>query len=306
MPSFSVRVPASSANLGPGFDSLAIALGRWMQVDVELTPGSDAIVDAGSPDLLGGDHLVISGMQATAQRLGATLPGCVLRVQSDIPVARGMGSSAAALVAGIVIAGEVLGTPVADDLAVDIGGQIEGHADNVSASVLGGVTVSMLAPSGYVATRLVDALCWQPVVFIPDSPAFTHEARQILPPSVPMGDAAANIGRAVFLGLALQRERADLVAEAMVDRLHQPYRARIFPHLTPVIAAARAAGALGACLSGAGPTVLALVEAHAVDAVVAAMQQAGHGAGVRGSAVALDIPWGGPRVLRHAPSKAAR
>jgi homoserine kinase len=265
-----------------------------MQVEMTLRPDDvDGMVrDIGNTDLLGGANLVIEAMQVTAQRLGMRLPACDIQVASDIPVARGLGSSAAAIVGGVRAALFALEQPADRATIVDIAGAMEGHADNASASEMGGITVALSTAGGYVAESLATDLPWSAVVYIPDSPSLTHEARGVLPAAVPLGDAAANAGRAAMLALALREGRDDLLREAMVDRLHQPYRASIFPHLKPTIAAALDAGALGACLSGAGPTILAL--AHHADAatVAAAMQAAAARQGMEGQARELSVAQG--------------
>jgi homoserine kinase len=294
--SFSVRAPASSANLGPGFDCLGLALDRWLTVDVTIedAPG---IRDAGSPDLLGGSNLVIDAMRIAADRFALRLPGCMVRVTSEIPVARGLGSSAAAIVAGLKAACAAAEQSIADPELVDLAGAIEGHADNASAAVLGGVTVSIYTPAGYLAEVLARSLPWIPVAFVPDSHSLTHEARGLLPGAVPMPDAVTNVGRAAMLAYALQHGRSDLLREAMIDRLHQPYRARIFPHLEPAMSAALAAGAAGACLSGAGPTVLAFTDPAIADAVGLAMEAAARGTGIAGRAVLLSVPERGCHIV---------
>lgn len=288
--SFRVSAPASSANLGPGFDSLAIALDLWLHVDVERCSG-ETIHDLGGQELFGGENLVVAAMRFAAERRGWRLPGCGIRVSSNIPVARGLGSSAAAIVAGIRAAAVLAGHADLDDHeVVAIGGAMEGHADNVSASALGGVTVAVATEKGYLAEVLASHLPWVPVLFIPDALALTKEARGILPDRVPLADAAANVGRSALLALALQTGRDGLLREAMCDSLHQPYRSAIFPHLQPAIAAATAAGAFGASLSGAGPTVLALSSPADANAVGEAMAAASSGAGVAGRAMELAIP----------------
>jgi homoserine kinase len=292
--SCSIHVPASSANLGPGFDSLAIALGLWMRVDVtvrgEDAPG--ALRDIGNTDLMGGANLVIEAMQVTAHRLGRPLPACDIRVESEIPVARGLGSSAAAIVGGVRAALFALGRAADEALVVDIAGSMEGHADNASASEMGGITVAVGTERGYIAESLASNLPWTAVVCIPDSPSLTHEARGVLPAMVPLADAAANVGRSALLALALREGRDDLLREAMADRLHQPYRAAIFPHLEPAISAALDSGALGACLSGAGPTILALAHPEDAPAVATAMQAAAERAGMTGQSRELCIAQG--------------
>lgn len=286
---FSVTAPASSANLGPGFDCLAIALDRWTRVDARITGGAE-IVDKGSPDLLGGVNLVIDAINVTASRLGSTVPGCEIRVTSDIPVARGLGSSAAAIVAGVRLAGMLAGCgELSAQTVIDIAGEMEGHADNVSASALGGVTVAAPVENRYVAEVLTPWIPWSPVLFIPDLAAFTSEARAVLPDAIPVRDAVANISRAALLALALRERREDLLREAMRDRLHQPYRQAIFPHLRPAIDAALAAGALGACLSGAGPTLLAFARPSEEEQVGLAMAGAAHANGVHGEHVTIRL-----------------
>jgi homoserine kinase len=286
--SCSILAPASSANLGPGFDCLAVALDRWLRVDLWRVEGN-GIHDAGSPDLLGGSNLVVDAMRVAASRLGLELPGCEILVTGDIPVARGLGSSAAAIVAGIRAAGVLAETNIPDAVVTDIGGAMEGHADNISASVYGGVTISALTDCGYVAEVLVHELPWTAVVYIPDGAAFTHVARGILPQQVSIPDAVSNISRGILLAHALRERRADLLREAMRDRLHQPYRAAIFPHLDPVIAAALAAEAHGACLSGAGPSVLAFADDAVAVEVAQAMRAAGRLAGVDGEVERIAV-----------------
>lgn len=278
----SIAAPGSSANLGPGFDCLALALDRWTRVDARTTDG-DTIVDSGSPDLLGGSNLVIDAMQTAARQLGLKLPGCEITIASDIPIARGMGSSAAAIVAGVKLAAVLGGMPDLPDAdLIDIGGAMEGHADNVSASVLGGVTVSAPAGDRFVSELLTSSIPWTPVLFVPDLAAFTSNARAVLPTHIPMADVIANVSRSSLLTVALRTGNDAHLRIGMEDRLHQPYRAKIFPHLKPVIAAAIEAGAAGAALSGAGPTVLALSRPEYVEDVRLAMAEAAEGCNVPG------------------------
>src|SRR5690606_16346528 len=197
--SFEVLVPASSANLGPGFDSLALAIDLHTRVRV-VDAGSGRRNDASQPDLHGGENLVLTSMRRLAERAGRHLPPVEIETQSDIPVARGLGSSAAAIVAGLQAAAMLLdGEPLASDELITIGGQLEGHADNVSAAVLGGVTVAVTTGEGYIAAQLAARLAWRPVLFIPQLTAFTSDARGVLPAQVPLSDAAANVGRAALL-----------------------------------------------------------------------------------------------------------
>jgi homoserine kinase len=289
MQAFDVRVAGSSANLGPGFDCLAIALSSWLKVVV--TPNETGAIRAtNASDLLGGANLVVEAMVTAASRLGVVLPGCDIEITSEIPVARGLGSSGAAIIGGILAAAKLADVELSDDDAIDIGGEMEGHADNVAASLLGGVTAAMRGSNGYVARRLATTSTWQAVIFVPDNPAFTAQARSILPPTIPLADASFNVGRAAMLSLAFREQQPALLREAMQDRLHQPYRSAIFPHLDPTIAAALEAGADGACLSGAGPSVLALAQPDVADDVAQAMEAAGLAQRVSGSTTVLTVP----------------
>lgn len=284
--SFSVRVPASSANLGPGFDILAIAVGLYLNVDVEPAPGEPVVQDG--PDLLGGGDLVLDGLRRVAEAAGRPYPGCRLRVRSDIPVARGLGSSAAALIAGMLAGNRLLGDPLDRLALLCLASQAEGHGDNVAAALHGGVALAIPTESGWLYRPLTLGRPLRAVVFVPEQTGLTGEARAVVPESVPRADAVANAARCTLLALALVEGRFEDLTEAMEDRLHQPYRARIFPYLPALIKAARGAGAFGASLSGAGPSVLALAEPRHSEVVRAAFEGAAADLGVAG--VALDLP----------------
>lgn len=297
--SFSVRAPASSANLGPGFDSLAIALDIWLHVDVERVDSGEGAMEHGTQDLLGGENLVLMAMNHTAQELGFQLPPCVVQVKSNIPVARGLGSSAAALVSGVRAAIALNGDDEPDPaLVINIAGQLEGHADNVSAAVLGGVTAAVEKGSTFIAARLADSVPWRSVVFVPHTSSLTRESRGVLPDRVPLADAASNVGRAALLVHAFRLGDGRLLSEAMIDRLHQPYRADIFPHLPDAIEAGRAAGAIGVCLSGAGPTILALASDDLAASVGDAIQAASEEHGLFGDVLLPEIALAGCQVVR--------
>ncbi len=292
---FRVSVPASSANLGPGFDSLAVALGLYHTLEVEASDNSEPWMES-DLDLHGGPDLVLVGLRAVARAAGRPLPGCRLRSTSAIPVARGLGSSAAALVAGLVAGNRLLGDPLAREDLLRLGADIEGHGDNVSAALYGGVTLVVPGGAGPVLRPVPVRGELGAVVFIPERTGLTHQARAVVPGAVPRADAVANAARCALLALALAEGDFALLGEAMVDRLHQPYRAALFPYLPAMIAAARAAGAYGASLSGAGPSVLALAAPSVVEPVGAAMAAVAREEGVPGRALALAIACGGAEV----------
>jgi homoserine kinase len=247
----------------------------WSKGEVDLTVSGE-----GEGELPANrQNRIVRGLVAALEAARGPLPervGWRIAVRSEIPLARGLGSSAAATVAGLV-AGNVLsgeGLTTADLLR--LASEIEGHADNAAAALLGGFVVVGPAPDGdrLEAIRFDAPRDLRAILFIPERRLTTEEMRRVLPPSIPLADAVANLGR-VALGVAgLAIGRTELLRVLTEDRLHEPYRATVFPELPRLTAAARAAGALGACLSGAGSTVVAFADSVAsitrVEAALAA------------------------------------
>jgi homoserine kinase len=257
-----VRVPATSANLGPGFDALGLALGLYDDVIAQVTGDSIAVevTGEGAGELPGDErHLVVRAMLATFDELGGRPPGLRVRAVNRIPQARGLGSSSAAIVAGVQLARGLVaaGTVRVDEAAaLRIAGRLEGHPDNVAPCLLGGFTVAWTEPAGARAVRLATAAGVRPTVFVPQERGLTATARGALPPSVPHADAAFTAGRAALLVHALTTDLA-LLYPATEDRLHQAYRASAMPGTASLLAALRSVG-VAAVVSGAGPAVLAL------------------------------------------------
>ncbi|MEU2614356.1 homoserine kinase [Micromonospora sp. NPDC007271] len=262
-----VRVPATSANLGPGFDALGLALGLYDDVAAEVTTGGVrvTVTGEGAGELPDGDrHLVVRSMRAAFDVLGAQPPGLALECVNRIPQARGLGSSSAAIVAGVLLARALVddGAARLDDVgALRLAAQIEGHPDNVAPCLLGGFTVAWTEPAGARAVSLAVAQAVRPTVFVPGERGLTATARAALPATVPHADAALTAGRAALLVHALTADPA-LLLPATVDRLHQDYRAGGMPATAALVAGLREAG-VAAVVSGAGPTVLALTEVPA-------------------------------------------
>jgi homoserine kinase len=255
-----VRAPATSANLGPGFDALGLALSHHDDLTARVTTGGYVVQvgGEGAGELPGDEqHLVVRAMLATFDALGARPPGLHVECVNRIPQARGMGSSSAAIVGGVQLArGLVRDCPLDDAGALRIAAELEGHPDNVAPCLLGGFTIAWTEESGARAVRLDVADGVHPTVFVPAERGLTAVARAALPLTVPHADAAANAGRAALLVHALTREPSLLLA-ATEDRLHQDYRAPGMPATAALVATLRAAG-VAAVVSGAGPTVLAL------------------------------------------------
>jgi homoserine kinase len=253
-----VRVPASSANLGPGFDVLAAALGLHMEVDVVET-GRFAVHTQLS---IARDrrNLCVRGFAALRP-----VDGVEFTIRSDIPLSGGLGTSAAAYVAGLVAA-DALDGGGRDLLPEAI--RLEGHPDNVAAALLGGFVVC----TGLRATRLDPPPGLETVLVVPDRAVRTAKARAALPAQVPMADAVFNVGRASLLVLGLARGDLDLVARGLDDRLHQPRREPLYPRSMALVRGARELGALGATISGAGPSVLVWTRSSEADGVAARLE----------------------------------
>ena len=237
-----VRVPASSANLGPGFDVLAAALALHLELEVVETGTFDVVTDLDVSR--GRDNLVVRAFE----RLHPA-DGFEFRIGSDIPLSGGLGSSAAAVVAGLMAADHLFELD-ADVLA--LAADLEGHPDNVAAALKGGFVVC----DGAEAHRFEPPMGLEAVLVVPDAAVKTAEARAALPHEVPMRDAVFNVAHASMLLLGLASADWDLISAGLRDRLHQPHRAHLYPRSAELLDRARDLGALGATISGAGPTVL--------------------------------------------------
>lgn len=254
-----VRVPASSANLGPGFDTFAAALGLALQLEVEET-GSFA-VETGLPIARDHRNLVVRAFARLADPSHFTF-----RIASQIPLSGGLGTSAAAYVAGLLAADHIFELD-ADVLA--LASELEGHPDNAAAALLGGFVIC----ADGEATRLEPPAGLEAVLVVPEEPVRTKKARQALPAQVPLPDAVFNTAHGALLTLGLARGDLGLVARGLADRLHEPYREHLFPRSLELARRAPALGALGATISGAGPTVLVWTQFDATAAVVAALRE---------------------------------
>jgi len=260
-----VAVPATSANLGPGFDVLGLALDLVDEVTAEVVPEGyrvDVVGEGAGEVPTGVDHLIVATMLTTFEQMGvARPPGLRLKCHNRIPHARGLGSSSAAIVAGIALARGLTtaGATLDDAAALALAAEIEGHPDNVAPCLLGGFTIAWTGTDGAHAVRLDPADSVTPVVYVPAERGLTAHARAALPAEVPHRDAVFNTARAALLVHALSTA-PELLLAATEDRLHQPYRAPAMPETANLVAALREAG-VPAFVSGAGPSVLALTSA---------------------------------------------
>jgi homoserine kinase len=261
-----IEVPATSANLGAGYDCLGVAVGLFNRVEVEVRGWSrgeiELTVDGEGVGELPADRTnrCVLGIEAALREVRGEIPNGVgwrIEMRNEIPLARGLGSSAAATVAGLVAGNSLLGEPLTSADLLRLATGIEGHPDNAAAAILGGFTVCALTGDGIESMRFDAPRDLRAVLFIPDVRLATDDMRAALPAKVPLEDAVANLSR-VAIGVAgMAMGRFDLLRVLTVDRLHEQYRAKAYPQLTQLIEGARRAGAIGACLSGAGSTILA-------------------------------------------------
>jgi homoserine kinase len=274
-----VRVPATSANLGPGFDAFGLALGLYDDLVVRVA-SSGLVVDvtgegsgeSGGAVSRGEDNLVVRSLRAGFDALDGQPSGLEVSCTNRIPHGRGLGSSAAAICAGLVAARvlALAGTErLDDDATLGLAASLEGHPDNVAACLRGGFTLAWLSAEGPGLVRLDPHPDLAPIVFVPDLAVSTAKARGLLPHAVPHTDAAANAGRAALLVVALTRS-PELLYPATEDRLHQTYRAPAMPESAALVDKLRSAG-VPAVISGAGPTVLALTVREDAEAVAGAV-----------------------------------
>ena len=256
------RVPASSANLGPGFDALGLALGVYLtcrferaeRISIRASGRDAARISTGE------ENLIWQTALAVAKDVGETLPPIALEIENDIPIGKGLGSSAAALTAGVVIADHLLGLHWKPHRILDEAARIEGHPDNVAACVLGSIVASAIDAGGVArAVRLEFPARYGIAVVVPDFVLPTAEARAVLPDCYSREDTIFNVQRSALLMAALSTGTTSAFPTALEDRLHQPYRYALVPGLEEMVKL-RAPGLLGCALSGAGPSILVFYE----------------------------------------------
>ena len=300
MPSWAtVRVPASSANLGPGFDVLALALDLHLTVEArEAKRTTVTWQGSGRNEVpLGPRNLIVRAAQEPFKGWSRPLEGLELRVDNEIPIGRGLGSSAAAIVAGIVLGAKLRALSITRQRVLELAFPLEGHGDNLAAALHGGFCIASVADGGVRVHRLSWPASWQPVLFVPAALSPTHEARRLVPRRPRREDAVFNLGRVAEWVLACVRRDGSLLSSAMDDRLHQPGRTRAYPYLDDMIAAAEKAGALGAALSGAGGSVVAIADRN-LTPVAAAMRRVARGRGIDGAVLTLKVAAAGPGGVR--------
>jgi homoserine kinase len=253
-----VRVPATMANLGPGFDSLGLAVSLWLEVDAELT-ATDVFEYQGQGQVVGANNLIHQGFRAAFKHAGLEAPTVRLSAKNPIPLARGLGSSSAALVAGAALAAAFIGEHFSKEAVLAVCAKLEGHPDNVAPAVLGGFTASVMQGEKPISISMPVPKDWRILVAVPRTELKTEHARAALPKLYSRTDMVFNLSRSALWVAGVATGRFDVLREACRDAMHQPYRATLVPGMETAIADALEAGALAAFLSGAGPSVSAIV-----------------------------------------------
>lgn len=299
-----VRVPGTSANCGPGFDAIGVACTIYN--DLELTlKGEEGIaveVEGEGADNIPRDerNIVLRAIRTILKRanLEDEVKGFCVRMKNHIPLSRGLGSSAAAIVAGLKAANALIGNRFSRRELLQMATNIEGHPDNVAPAIFGGFTISVVTRGRVECFSLMPRMPLKLVVAVPEFPLSTKLARSVLPEQVNMKDAVYNVSRAALLVAALTKGQPRFLRNAFADALHQPYREKLIPGMKDVFRAARRSGALGASLSGAGPCLIAYTLENE-EAVGQAMVEAFANHEVEARALQLSLDAHGARVLKQ-------
>jgi homoserine kinase len=304
-----VKVPATSANLGPGFDTLGLALDLWNLTDWSTDSVTDSRIKTDEPIIVsvegegagkieeGKDNLIIQAAMKLAELTGKPLPSFRLNCVNRIPMGSGLGSSSAAILTGLLGANALLGDPFSRDEILNIAAEMEGHADNVSPALLGGLTLSSvdMSEDQVIVRQIPIGVDVHITVVLPDFHLPTKEARAALPKQFPMKDVVHNISHAALVLEAFRCGDLSLLGEAMTDTLHQPYRLKLIPGAQSAMDAARQAGAAAVALSGAGPSLIAF-SSKAESVIGDVMKRAFEEAGLKARIFNLGVSSSGAEI----------
>ncbi len=299
-----VRVPATTANLGSGFDVLGLALSLENELhfipeegnfeDVAMTAEGEGLATLATAP----ENIIFRAMEETAKEIGRPLPAGRMHAVNRIPFARGLGSSSAAIVSGVVLANVLLGSPLSENEMLQIAARVEGHPDNVAPALLGGFVVSMMEDGVCTSVKIPVAEDWKAVVAIPDYELMTEEARAVLPATYSRADAVRNISAVSFLLTSFFTKNPAYLGRGLSDRIHVPYRIGLIPGGEDVMKQAKEAGAFGATISGSGSTMIAFADVAHAKAVGEAMQNAFTAKDMKSRILILDFHTSGARVER--------
>ena len=308
----SVKVPATTANLGPGFDCMGLALPLYNTITIEETvlPGTgieiNAINDASSNDSLMFEHIpldetsiIYKAVELLYNSIGQTPSELKITVQSQIPVARGLGSSASVIVGGLLAANELLGRPADEVALLSIATEVEGHPDNVTPAIVGGLCLTSQEDDGSILYRKLNwPEEWNITVCVPDYELSTDISRSVLPKEVPMEDAIFNAKRLAMFVQAVNTKDAELMKRALQDRLHQPYRMKLVPGLDKIIENLRhEENVLGCVLSGAGPSIIIISQKNDLDKIKSIVKETWEDMNVKVNISTLPVEPQGAQIV---------
>lgn len=297
-----IRVPATSANCGPGFDCLGLAVSLYNTFTYELLPEGNIELEVEGEGMgqmdANADNLAFASFYALWEELGQKPVGLRIRMENTIPFARGLGSSSSAIVAGLVAASFLSGENMEKEKLVDLATKIEGHPDNVAPALLGGFTISFVADGKAETLNVTPAKPFKLVALIPDMPLLTKKAREALPKEIPLADAVFSMSRASLLVASIMKGDYTRLNLGLEDRLHQPYRLPLIPGAKEALMAACEAGAYQAIISGAGSTLMAYAPVEAdLEDIGQSMQSALQSYGQGSRYVILDVDTDGATIL---------
>jgi len=300
-----VKVPGTSANCGPGFDCLGLAVTIYNELELTLLEENKIVIETqgdGSDSIPTDEkNIVWKSVRLLLERARKAdkFQGALIKMKNQIPMSRGLGSSAAAIVAGLIAANEFVGNPFSRNDILRFATEIEGHPDNVAPAIFGGFTVSVVDKGQVQTFSFLPKLKLKLVVAVPNFQLSTRTARQVLPKTVPLKDAIFNISRASMLVAALVNGKEKFLSSAFDDALHQPYRKELVPGMSEVFNAAKKSGALGVALSGAGPCLIAFSAAnkHIENEIAAEMVHTFKQNEVEANALILDLDTQGAKVV---------
>lgn len=308
----SVKVPATTANLGPGFDCMGMALPVYNTITIEETvlPGTgieiNAINDDASTDDLLFEHIpldetsiIYKAVELLYNSIGQTPSELKITVQSQIPIARGLGSSASVIVGGLIAANELLGKPADEVALLSIATEVEGHPDNVTPAIVGGLVITSQEDDGSIVYKKLDwPEEWNITVCVPDYELSTDISRSVLPKEVPMADAVFNAKRLGMFVHAVHTKDAELMKLALQDKLHQPYRMKLVPGLDKIMENLKhEENVLGCVLSGAGPSIIVISQKNGLDKIKSIVKDTWEDMNVKVNIMTLPVEQQGAQVI---------
>lgn len=308
----SVKVPATTANLGPGFDCLGMALPIYNTITIEETvlPGTgieiNAINDASSSEDLIFEHIpldetsiIYKAVELLYNSIGQTPSELKITVQSQIPIARGLGSSASVIVGGLLAANELLGQPADEVALLSIATEVEGHPDNVTPAIIGGLCLTSQEDDGSILYRKLNwPEEWNITVCVPDYELSTDISRSVLPKEVPMEDAVFNAKRLAMFVEAVNTKDSELMKSALQDKLHQPYRMKLVPGLDKILENLKhEENVLGCVLSGAGPSIIVISQKNDLDKIKSIVKETWEEMNVKVNVMTLPVEPQGAQIV---------